>query len=228
MPNKRTNVRLAARAIRMSFHLLNPLPPLASALALRIWGTPPRARIRPAQAELLSQAERLDFDAGGSRIAAYGWGSGPPVLLVHGWGGHAGQLTPFVPALVAAGYRAVFLAPATSMDAAAQRFARMVGLAQPGLERMCRKFEQRLGVPWRELEMRRDAPRIRSEVLLIHDRGDRDVPYAECIELHAALPRAELVLTEGLGHHGLLWDADVVREVVGFVTDRRSLRHVGG
>lgn len=44
---------------------------------------------------------------GGERLAAWSWGEGPPVLLAHGWEGHAGQLAAFVAPLVAAGFRAV-------------------------------------------------------------------------------------------------------------------------
>lgn len=29
---------------------------------------------------------------GGGRLAVFHWGSGPPILLVHGWGGHSGEL----------------------------------------------------------------------------------------------------------------------------------------
>ena len=32
------------------------------------------------------------------------WGEGPRVLLAHGWGSHAGRLTPFVEGLVSAGF----------------------------------------------------------------------------------------------------------------------------
>ena len=49
----------------------------------------------------------------GGRLAAWSWGSGPRVLLVHGWGGHAGRLARFVGPLVEAGFSVVaFDAPA--------------------------------------------------------------------------------------------------------------------
>lgn len=49
----------------------------------------------------------------GGTLATYGWGDGPVVLLVHGWCGRATQFQALVPALTAAGYRAVaFDAPA--------------------------------------------------------------------------------------------------------------------
>jgi pimeloyl-ACP methyl ester carboxylesterase len=35
------------------------------------------------------------------------WGAGPAVYLLHGWGGHAGHLAPFVAPLVGRGYRVV-------------------------------------------------------------------------------------------------------------------------
>jgi pimeloyl-ACP methyl ester carboxylesterase len=49
----------------------------------------------------------------GDALAAWRHGSGPAVLLVHGWGGRGGQLAQFAPALVEAGCTAVtFDAPA--------------------------------------------------------------------------------------------------------------------
>jgi pimeloyl-ACP methyl ester carboxylesterase len=41
------------------------------------------------------------------QLAAWDWGHGPTVLLVHGWNGLAAQLSPFVAPLVAAGYYVV-------------------------------------------------------------------------------------------------------------------------
>jgi pimeloyl-ACP methyl ester carboxylesterase len=45
----------------------------------------------------------------GRRVAAYGWGSGPTALLLHGWGGAARGLSPLAGALVAAGRRVVLV-----------------------------------------------------------------------------------------------------------------------
>src|SRR6185369_13228471 len=46
-------------------------------------------------------------------LAVWHWGTGPRVLLVHGWNGHAGRLSSFVQPLVEAGFGVVaFDAPA--------------------------------------------------------------------------------------------------------------------
>ncbi|WP_219416752.1 alpha/beta fold hydrolase [Pseudonocardia nigra] len=57
------------------------------------------------------------MDAGvaldGRALHGTAWGAGPPVYLVHGWGGRSGQLGAFVAPLVAAGHRVVAMdAPA--------------------------------------------------------------------------------------------------------------------
>jgi pimeloyl-ACP methyl ester carboxylesterase len=72
-------------------------------------------RSRPSRGE----QKRLD---GGRRswlrgedgdLAVWHWGSGPRVLLVHGWNGHAGRLSAFIAPLVEAGFGVVaFDAPA--------------------------------------------------------------------------------------------------------------------
>ena len=43
----------------------------------------------------------------GHRIAGEEWGEGPPIYLVHGWGGQRPHLAVFVKPLVEAGYRVV-------------------------------------------------------------------------------------------------------------------------
>ena len=49
--------------------------------------------------------------------------------------------------------------------------------------------------------------------LVVHDRGDRQTPYADAVRLVASLPDARLVTTDGLGHRRILKDAAVVRQV---------------
>lgn len=67
-------------------------PALAAALAERLFFTPPRARLAPqAEAFLLTgRPFRECVDAG--RIAAWSWGQGPVVVLVHGWGSRGARL----------------------------------------------------------------------------------------------------------------------------------------
>lgn len=83
--------------------------------AARRFLTPRPTRLDEEEVEVLATATRGEMVGGsGPRVHAYVWGEGgPTVLLVHGWNGNVGQMTPFVPPLRRLGFRVVsFSAPA--------------------------------------------------------------------------------------------------------------------
>jgi pimeloyl-ACP methyl ester carboxylesterase len=82
-------------------------PDTAVKLAHNLFFSPPRARMRDEERRRLAEGETLALGSGEQRIVGRVWGEGPTVLLVHGWGGHAGQMTTLVAPAVAAGFRAV-------------------------------------------------------------------------------------------------------------------------
>jgi len=53
------------------------------------------------------------------------------------------------------------------------------------------------------------------EILLLHDRHDRVVPFAQCLQLQKAL-NCELVPSIGLGHRRILEDAAIIARVTQF------------
>jgi pimeloyl-ACP methyl ester carboxylesterase len=102
-----TNVRFVERFLRGLFTLLGRVAPgLAAAAAERLFFTPPRPRRSRGEATMRT-AERLDVRVDGRRLAAWRWGRGPAILLLHGWGGRAAQLTSFVRPLVRRGFSVV-------------------------------------------------------------------------------------------------------------------------
>jgi pimeloyl-ACP methyl ester carboxylesterase len=99
---------LVERALRATFTLLDrPAPALAALLAERLFFTPPRPRTSPRVEAILARGRRFDVREGRTRIAAWSWGAGPTVYLVHGWAGMGGQLGAFVAPLVEQGFRVV-------------------------------------------------------------------------------------------------------------------------
>jgi len=74
-------------------------PGLVARGALRLWCTPNRAKNRP------TIPGGIAFRTG--PVVGQIWGAGPTVYLVHGWGGHRGQLRALVEPLVDAGLRVV-------------------------------------------------------------------------------------------------------------------------
>ncbi len=96
------------RWVRSGVSLASGIAPRATAhMVRRLFFTPPPSRVRPEQTQVLARGRRFDVRTSHGRAAGWVWGEGEPVLLIHGWGGQAGQLTPFVEPLLAAGLRPI-------------------------------------------------------------------------------------------------------------------------
>jgi pimeloyl-ACP methyl ester carboxylesterase len=268
-------------ALRAGFRLAGSVAPgLAVSAARRLFFTPPRPRRRPEQSGVLAGGRRLEIATSEGRIAAWSWGRGPSVLLLHGWGGHAGQLAPFVAPLRRRGFRvvafdlpghgesagrqasirhfaraigegaeafgplagivahsfggaaatlafdhglyaraAVFVAPPSRFDSFFARAAAGFGLDGRLRGRLERRAEEWVGLRFAEVEPRSLASHQDAPLLVVHDRGDDEVPFEEGEELARLWPGAELQLTDGLGHYRILRDPDVLDRAASFLAE---------
>jgi pimeloyl-ACP methyl ester carboxylesterase len=111
---------------RVGFRLGGAVAPgWTAAAARRLFFTPAPSGVRTEQAAILDRGRRLDLSTRVGRIAAWTWGVGEPVLLLHGWGGHAGQLTPLVEPLLERRFRVVAIdLPAHGQSAGRRASAR--------------------------------------------------------------------------------------------------------
>src|SRR5262245_32039223 len=280
--DKSTNVRLPAWT-RLAFRVLvRRAPSLAAALAERLFFTPPRPR--PSRGlPVLARGRRFHVSAAGRWIAAWRWGRGPTIVLVHGWGGRAAQLTSFVSPLLERGFsvvafdapghgesgrglssapefaralravldddavhgvvahslgaaaaalalgdglaahRVVFLGPAADPPAWIPPFAAALGLPPAVTDRVRERSERRLGLPWSALRLPEQARGMTAPLLVVHDRGDREVPVRDGRAIAAAWPGARLLETTGLGHNGALRDPAVIAEAVAHLAGRSAL-----
>lgn len=112
-PN-RTTVRLVAmtarnRALRSVFATTERLLPAAgAALAERMWFTvPPLPRAAAREPTGLPPYQPFSVDVDGRTARGRAYGTGPTIVLVHGWGGWGMQLAAYVSPLTAAGHRVV-------------------------------------------------------------------------------------------------------------------------
>ena len=113
--------------------------------------------------------------------------------------------------------RAVFLAPSCNVNSYTAQFAALLGVHAPVMASMRGRLERRLGFSWKDLNIPEFAPEMRVPLLVIHDRDDREVLWNDGAAIAQAWPGAELVTTAGLGHHRLVSDAAVIRQVVAFL-----------
>jgi pimeloyl-ACP methyl ester carboxylesterase len=102
---------------------------VAARWAETIFCRPPRHAPKPAEEAFLATGERSSIRNEGEELAIWSWGSGPVVVLAHGWGSRAGRFTGMAGALIEAGFTVVlFDAPAhgasTGQQASLPQFAR--------------------------------------------------------------------------------------------------------
>jgi pimeloyl-ACP methyl ester carboxylesterase len=115
--------------------------------------------------------------------------------------------------------RLALVAPSADVVAMTAQLARTLGYG----ERTRRLFDARLealaGRPLTDFDLTRTS--AAAPTLVVHDRHDKEVPYAESVRIAEAWPAATLVTTEGLGHQRILRDPGVVARVAEFVTGER-------
>jgi len=289
----RRRLVVAARLawIRGQLRVLGVVAPRAAgARAFTLWCTLPgnagrRKDFRTSPGEVL----RLPVPRGGE-IVVETWGDGPPVYLVHGWGGWRGQLGAFVGPLVAAGYtavgfdapghgesdasvlgpgrstlvevmealevvgahlgpaagviahsmgttaaamvvgtslradRLVLIAPNHDFDDIISDFVRTLGLSGRTRALLVGALEDFVGRPLGDFDLGPlGAAGQLPPTLVLHDRTDKETPFAVGARLAESWPDTVLVASSGLGHQRILTDAATITRAVGHIAG-----HVGG
>jgi pimeloyl-ACP methyl ester carboxylesterase len=265
-------------ALRTFFAALGLVAPRATGrIALRLFCTPRRHHRPSWEKHIADRGETLRV---GSNLAAHAFGSGPIVLLVHGWEGRGTQLGRFVDPLVGAGFRVVALdnpahgesggtrtdliestealrkvgrelgplagviahsfggavttlALERGLDAASvvligspssvedvvARFGELAGIKGAAMRAFRDGIERQTGVKMKDVEIFERVARLRVPALIVHDRGDPEVPFHDAERLAARWPGATLMATTGLGHRRILKDDEVIRRAVEFLSE---------
>jgi pimeloyl-ACP methyl ester carboxylesterase len=114
--------------------------------------------------------------------------------------------------------RVVLVAPPADPVTWVDRYVELLAVPPRTRTRFQGLVERRYRIPWSDLHVPTIARGLATPALVVHDRGDPDVPWTDGAAIAAAWPGAELVTTEGLGHRAILRDPAVVARVRGFLT----------
>lgn len=140
-------------------------------------------------------------------------------VIAHSLGGAATSLA------LAQGWvraeRVVTIAAPVDFDGYSRYFARQFNVSDAVRDAMQKHLERRLGFAWAELEGGRLAAQNATPALVVHDRGDKEVPFAAGERIAACWPGALLLPTERLGHRRILRDPAVVARAVEFMNAHR-------
>ena len=145
---------------------------------------------------------------------------GVEAVVAHSLGGAA---TAFALARGLPLQRAVLVSPPSDLLGYSRRFARWHWIPESVRSAMQAAIEERFGVRWSEFELPRMTPRLSAPALVIHDRGDRVVPWTQGQKFARHWPGARLLLTEGLGHGRILEDEATVRAAAEFIAGRSAV-----
>ncbi len=115
--------------------------------------------------------------------------------------------------------RLALVAPSADVVAMTGQLARTLGYGVRTRRRFDVRFEELAGRPLADFDLTRTP--AAAPTLVVHDRHDKEVPYAESVRIAEAWPAATLMTTEGLGHQRILRDPAVVARVTDFVTGDR-------
>ena len=117
--------------------------------------------------------------------------------------------------------RLVLLAPPADVPHFGRAFASGLGLSPARTAGFMAGLTREVGGDLDALDLRRLAPSMRSRLLVIHDRDDREVPFAHGADIAKAWPEAKLEALSGLGHRRLLRDPEVIAAATAFIQGRR-------
>jgi len=95
------SLRIYRRALALTSYVL---PAYAGTISAKRFLTPIRHQRAKWEKKILAKGEEKILSA---QIKSWHWGSGPSILLVHGWDGRGSQLGLFVAPLVDAGYHVI-------------------------------------------------------------------------------------------------------------------------
>lgn len=269
------------RSARAVFAVGSFLAPWAILRALDgIFERPKRYKVPERETELLSRGRAFHVQSRHGKIAAWEWGEGPLVHLIHGWEGRGAQLGAVVDPLVEQGFRVVawdapahgqsegktasawtfgqvavdvaketgqpyavyahsmgaistsvalsegyaperfvYIAPATAPEKPLRLIEEVMGVPAPMKKRFMDMLAERFGRDWESLRDGALPEGFSAPLLMIHDRGDREVFFDTSLRLQRNWPGSVVEFTNGLGHNRILRDEKVIARAAAFLAE---------
>ncbi|MEM8906547.1 MAG: alpha/beta hydrolase [Bacteroidota bacterium] len=114
--------------------------------------------------------------------------------------------------------RLVLIASPSRMEKMMENFARFLRIPRSVKRRFRQILENRVSRPLEEVGLSSTLPKINAkQILLVHDRYDKVVPFAEAETVLNNWESVSLVVTEGLGHFQLMKNPKLIKRVMQFI-----------
>ncbi|MEM9822786.1 MAG: alpha/beta hydrolase, partial [Bacteroidota bacterium] len=117
----------------------------------------------------------------------------------------------------------VLIASPSRLDRVMERFARFVHLPPKGQEWFRKILEKRAKLRLEEASIGTAYSKVKvDQTLVIHDKLDQVVPFAEAETVFASWDHITLLVTEGEGHFKLVKNPKIIQRVTHFISQERA------
>jgi pimeloyl-ACP methyl ester carboxylesterase len=139
--------------------------------------------------------------------------TGVEVLVAHSFGGGASAWAVSKGLQVA---NLFVIGTPVSIEGVLHRFEKRLRLHPKASHAFRKQMEHLTGLTVNKISLTHYYPTLsmKTRVTQIHDRLDKEVPYAEIAEFQKKYPDANIFETEGLGHRRILLSDKVISEVL--------------
>jgi len=97
------------------------------------------------------------------------------------------------------------------------RFSEQLQFSDKVTERMIQTVEKQFGMTLESYSSSMNLKHLEMPLLIVHDKNDKETPFAYSKDLHEIAKNSELILTSGLGHHRILRDSKTVQHIIQFI-----------
>ena len=101
------------------------------------------------------------------------------------------------------------------------RFSEQLQFSDKVTKLMIQTVEKQFGMNLENYSSSMSLEHLEMPLLIVHDKDDKETPFANSKDLHEIAKNSELLLTSGLGHHRILRDSKTVQYIVQFINRHR-------
>lgn len=115
--------------------------------------------------------------------------------------------------------KVVLISSPSSIESVLKRFAQFIGLPAKSTQLFLQLVGENVGRSADALDIAKLIKSTSSKGLIIHDRDDIEIPYADSKTIEQNWKGAKLISTQGYGHRSILRQKDVWASIMGFVQE---------
>lgn len=119
----------------------------------------------------------------------------------------------------------VLIAGPSHYDKVIQKFLRMLKMSKKAEKFFYEGLEKKVGMRASDLNVGTLGHKVLKDnvqVLVIHDRDDKEVPFSAAMAIQSEWPEVEVYETMGLGHRRILRNTDVAQKVAQFIFEKST------